>query len=247
MSDGEIERYRSTDPRFPRTELGVDVGYDGSGQECWFWTSGSTNWVLISIDGSNNAHLAYDPPGAPAALDTTLPACTSEPETRESRLEQVWEVVARYVHERPQPSLNPAVGLTGLETHLAVSPPPPVTETLISPVTGRALDVEIRVVAVGVDWGDGHRDVFGRSLFDRLTGYPDGVARHVYEVSTCRPPGSNNRCHPELDAYPLRVAYDWFVRWRVDGESWSVLAVPDSVTTVSYPVDEIVAVIDGTG
>ncbi len=247
LRDGDIERYRRDDRRFPREELGVDVGYDWTGTECWFWTTGATNWVLLSIDGSNNAHLAYDPPGAPAALDTTLPACTSEPETRATDIERVWDIVNRYIHQRPEPALNPAVGLTGLDTHVAVSPPPPVSDSLVSPVTGRILEVEIRVASVWIAWGDGGRDTFSRSLFPRLTGYPDGVARHTYETMTCSPAGSGERCHPALSAYPLTVGYDWFVRWRVDAGPWSSLGVPDSTATVAYPVDEIVGLITDVG
>ena len=61
-------------------------------------------------------------------------------------------------------------------------------------------------------------------------GYPDGVARHVYEVK-------------DLTGYDLSISYAWTARWRVVGEDWDSVDVPDTTTSVVYPVAEIVSVI----
>jgi hypothetical protein len=39
------------------------------------------------------------------------------------------------------------------------------------------------------------------------------------------------------------VSYDWTARWRIVGEPWELLDVPNTTTSVAYPVNEIVSVI----
>jgi hypothetical protein len=45
------------------------------------------------------------------------------------------------------------------------------------------------------------------------------------------------------EALTVTVAYDWTARWRVVGGTWALLAVPNTATTVVYPVAEIVSVL----
>ncbi len=229
------------------TDFDPDVGYDLSGTQCWFWTTRSTEWVILSIVG-NTATLGWDPgggPGGPVAIDVTLPGCSSRPTPALSDAAAVWSLIEEYVHQRPDPILDPPVGLglTGLETFVAVTPPEPFDGSLLSPGTGVLLEVHAEVSAVTVAWGDGSDvDSFPPALYEFLTVSPDGIASHVYEVKTCSPPGGE-RCHPDLEAYPLVVSYEWTARWRPGSSDWRVIEVPPTATTVDYPLDEVIATI----
>jgi hypothetical protein len=61
-----------------------------------------------------------------------------------------------------------------------------------------------------------------------LAGYPDGSATHIYEVK-------------DPEGAVLTVEYDWTAHWRVGGGSWTALPVPNTTTTVDYPVAEVVS------
>lgn len=89
------------------------------------------------------------------------------------------------------------------------------------------LEVEIAVDAVMVDWGDGTTDTFPPSG-EILAGYPNGGASHLYEVK-------------DSDGVDLIVSFDWTARWRLVGGAWTSLPVPDTSTSVLYPVAEIVS------
>jgi hypothetical protein len=132
-----------------------------------------------------------------------------------------------YIHAPPMPDLNPSIGdgITGLGTHVGVSVPDDHTATLSSGLS--TLEVEIEVSAVVVRWGDGEASTY---LPDEtpLSGYPDGPAVHVYESK-------------DPDGVDLVVEYDWTARWRVAGGSWTPLPVPNTSTTVVYPIAEIVS------
>jgi hypothetical protein len=91
-----------------------------------------------------------------------------------------------------------------------------------------SVDIEIEVSGVIVDWGDGRRQTFPASEA-AMAGFPEGIANHVYETKGA--------------GYDLLVSYDWTARWRVVGESWELLDVPNTTTSVVYPVNEIVSVI----
>ena len=41
------------------------------------------------------------------------------------------------------------------------------------------------------------------------------------------------------------VSYDWTAKWRVVGGPWEFLVVPNTTTTVLYPISEIVSVLTG--
>jgi hypothetical protein len=108
-------------------------------------------------------------------------------------------------------------------------PIPDVHDTQLSSGTGTALDIHIEVSGVVVDWGDSSVDTFPADEA-ALAGYPDGGARHVYEVK-------------DLAGYDLSISYAWTARWRVVGQEWEFLVVPDTTTSIVYPVAEIVSVI----
>ncbi len=237
LEGGALEVYASaTEP--PRM-IDINLGYDALGTECWWSTSYETPWVKVGVDGNGIAQVGYRPEGAPeTVLDALVPPCTSRPQPTDTVLALAWELANRHVHERPDPFFSPDVGITGLETFLELAVPAPVTDSLVSPV-GTTVTVEIRVAAVEVKWGDGEAEVYTETLFPNLTGYPDGVARHVYETKTCPTPGGP-RCHPSLPEYEIEVAFDWFVRWQIDTGPWSTIDVPSSVAFASYDVDEVV-------
>jgi hypothetical protein len=153
----------------------------------------------------------------------------------------VWDIVEPHIHAVPDPNTSPTVGITGLETFISLTPPAPITDAIVSPVTGNVLTAEIKVAEVHVDWGDGATDNFPEITFPNLTDYPDGIIRHEYQTKTCAAPGASASCHPSLAAYPITVSYEWFVHWRVNSEPWNILTIPDTLTILSYDVDEIIS------
>jgi hypothetical protein len=208
-----------------------NVGTDLSGA-CWYYTSTATGYLIIAQYANGDAEMALnlDPsdPASVIVLGDTLPRCTSEPALAVDPALLVWEYVTQYIHSPPLPELNPqpGSGVTGLDTHIGVAVPSDHTAQLSS--AGTTLDVEIVVSAVVIDWGDGVLDTFPTEGVS-LAGYPDGVAIHIYESKD--------------DGLSLTVAYDWTARWRVAGGAWALLAVPNTSTTVDYPVAEIVSVL----
>ncbi|MBT8165560.1 MAG: hypothetical protein KJO97_08405 [Acidimicrobiia bacterium] len=237
LEGGSIQVYTSTSE--PPRMIDINLGYDALGTECWWRTAYETPWVNLGVDGENVARVGYRPEGsAGTVLDAYIRACTSQPTETQNTLAAAWELANRHVHEVPDPSFNPDVGITGFETYLQVTVPDPITDSLVSPL-GTTVTVEIKVVEVLVEWGDGESDTFTETTFPRLTGWPNGIARHVYETKTCPTPGGP-RCHPDLSEYEIQVDFDWFVRWRVDAGPWSTIDVPNTTNTFSYDVDEIV-------
>ena len=136
-----------------------------------------------------------------------------------------------YIHDPPIPDLSPepGQGITGLATYLGVVVPPDHDASLTSGASD--LDVEIDVDLVVVTWGDGAIDSYPPSE-EILAGWPDGSATHIYEMS--RPEGA-----------PITVEYAWSARWRVDGGLWTALPVPNTSTSVDYPVAQVVSRLDG--
>ena len=243
---GEIVDY-ANERRVPG-RLYPSVGTAANGT-CWYWRSVWTGWEFIVRLNDGTATFGYDSdgqPGGPLSVDVTYPVCASEPTLEELGILAAWDLASEYIHVEPDPLLNPRIpwGLTGAETHLRVVPPPPFSDSITDPL-GQVLEVNGRVVAVTISWGDGASATFGEAQFPALSGYPDGLARHTYEVKTCDPPGSTPRCHPSLGSYPLSVVFQWEVQWRGSSSlPFAALAVPDTSTTVAYPVSEIIAVLD---
>jgi hypothetical protein len=197
------------------------------GSACWYYTSQPNNeWILIQVYPTGDADIARNAgPGewVPVGLYSR---CNSEPDP-EHPYRVAWEYVTEYIHPPPTPDLDPlpGFGVTGLETRLTVTVPEPHHAILDDGAL--VLEVEIEVTEVIVHWGDGTITSYrpdGTSLDT-----PDGMARHTYERKDA--------------ATELAVAYGWNARWRLVGGSWDVLDVPDTITTVGYPVTEIVSVL----
>ncbi len=223
----------------------------GDGGLCWYWTTRSSEWVVLGIDDDLVATLGIDPdgiPGGPVIVDAAYPACTSEPADAPSALAEAYELLAQYEHPRPLATVDPppGSGVAGMTLFLADRPPPAWSAALVSPLSGRRIEVETFVDAVEVDWGDGNETTVPAVAFALLTGWPDGAFGHVYETKTCTVPGGP-RCHPTLSAYQLTVSYRWLARFRVDGGPWLPIPVPPTAVSVAYDVDEILALTTAVG
>ena len=230
--------------------LSARVGTDRRGV-CWYWTTRGSDWVILGIDDDGHATLGIDPDGGnggPLLVDAVYPRCTSEPDEAPPALLEAYELLARYEHPTPTARLDPPAraGVAGMEVFLAEEPPAPWNASLVSPHSGRRVEVDTRVEAVEVDWGDGQSTVIPESAFVLLTGWPDGGFAHVYESKTCAVPGGP-RCHPSLQTYPVVVSYRWSARFRVDSGAWLPIPVPPTATSVDYDVDEILAVTTAVG
>jgi hypothetical protein len=230
LAGGEIVDYAG-DNQVPAV-LSPSVGTDLLG-DCWFLTSASTNWVYLNLYVNGDAVLGWDPdpaiPGGVAYATDRIPRCTSEPLPASDPSTEVWDYVTAYIHPPPEPDVSPPAGsgITGLDTYVGVAIPDDHSATLSA--GGVSLDVEIEVDGVGVAWGDGESDTYPAEL-PALAGYPDGIVRHIYETK-------------DESGYNLEVSYDWTARWRVSGGEWIFLDVPNTTTTVVYPVAEIISVI----
>lgn len=228
LSGGEIIDYE--DEWEVPVDLEPNLGIDGVGP-CWFLTSRSTPFVIVQQFANGDALIGYVPdpnqPGNWIAVENYR-RCTSEPEEESDQETRVWEYVHAYLHDPPVPELNPRVGdgVAGLATYLGTSVPPPHQAVLTGGTT--TLEVEIDVVAVIVDWGDLTEISFPPNQ-RMLSGYPDGAAWHIYQAKS--------------EDLAVSVSYRWGVRWRVIGGPWMTLLVPNSTTTVAYPIAEIVSVL----
>lgn len=243
LVDGEITEFVGEEPPGPVEPM---VGTDANGV-CWYWTSAETDWEILAAFSDGSAVLGLYVNGF-LALDTgQIPRCTTEPTPEEPPHEVAWEAITEYIHDPPEPELSPPVGLglAGMETHAGFPVPGPWSDTITIP--GYVLDVEVVVTAADVDWGDEIVDTFPPESYPQLTGYPDGLARHVYEAKTCTPPGAAEDCHPDLEAYPITISYVWGARWRANGGPWIEVGVPPSSTAVAYPVTEAVSSLTETG
>jgi hypothetical protein len=231
ISGGDVVDYAS-DSSVP-SRLYPNAGTDPAG-DCWFLTSAVTNWVYLMLFVNGDAVLGYDPDpatsGGIAVATDRIPRCTSEPNPAVDPTVEAWQYVMSYIHPPPTPDVNPAPGdgVTGLDTFVGVTIPA-THETQLASATGVTLDVYIEVSGVVVDWGDDRVDNFPADE-TALAGYPDGVARHVYEAK-------------DGAGYDLGISYDWTARWRVAGGEWEALDVPNTTNTITYPVAEIVSVI----
>jgi hypothetical protein len=207
-----------------------NMGTDLNGP-CWYLTSVTTDYILITRYADGSADVGYDPdptiPGGIIVVGPNLPRCTSEPTPIGDPATEAWDYVISYIHDPPTPELNPepGQGVTGLATYLAVSVPDDHQASLVGGIS--AIDVEVRVDAVVVSWGDGHTNTYPPDP-EILAGYPDGTATHIYEVK-------------DADGFSIVVEYDWTARWRLGGGPWAALPVPNTTTTVGYPVAEVVS------
>jgi hypothetical protein len=229
IAGGDVVDYASDDsvPSRLYPSAGVDLGGD-----CWYLTSTEGQWIYLDLYINGDATLGWMPdPDHPEAIifaTGRIPRCTSEPGVVPDPSIAVWEYVTQYIHPPPAPDLNPDAGngVTGLVTFVGV--PIPSDHATQLAAGGVTVDIEIEVSGVIVDWGDGRAQTFPASPA-AMAGYPDGIATHIYETKGA--------------GYGLDVSYDWTARWRIIGEPWQLLDVPNTTTSLPYPVNEIVSVI----
>jgi hypothetical protein len=226
LAGGDVVDY--TDDDSVPSRLYPNIGSDLTG-ECWYLTSTETNYelLLVNINGGAEIALIVDNATGPVG---TYSRCVSEPGAAVDPEAEAWEYVSTFVHPPPSPDVNPTPGdgVTGLETFVSV-PVPPLHQTQLASAGGNTLDIEIEVSGVVVDWGDSRIDTFPADQ-ELLAGYPDGGARHIYELK-------------DESGYDLGISYAWTARWRVGGGDWEYLEVPNTTTSIIYPVAEIVSVL----
>ena len=218
----------------------VTTEQPGAGGLCWFWSPyppGLDAWS----GGSDQAILLtlWALPECPAP-DAPAPTLSTE-----WVVARAWEVFRSFPLAPPRPSLQPPDhGITGLPSYLSSSRPARLSHRETLP-DGRSLEVEARVTAAVVDWGDGS-PAMGHDPATLLP-YPAGAALHTYRLKTC-PPGyrathpSGDNCHPTLEAYPVRVTFRWTAAYRLGG-AWNDLGYLDRSSVVPYDVDEVVGVL----
>jgi hypothetical protein len=228
IAGGDVVDYAS-DSAVPSI-LFPQTGTDLTGQ-CWYYTSAATDYVILVQYANGDADIGLDTGIGIVAIGPTFPRCTSEPTPTPDPSAQAWQYVMQYIHDPPAPDLSPRPGdgVTGIDTYIGV--PIPVEHRAQLSNGAVALDVFIEVSAVIVDWGDGQQDSYP-ATGTLLAGYPDGYATHVYEVKSA-------------EGVSIEVSYDWTARWRLAGESWEFLPVPNTTTTVAYPIAEIVSDLTG--
>lgn len=229
IAGGDVVDYAS-DSVVPSV-LFPQTGTDLTGQ-CWYYTSAVTDYVILVQYANGDAEIGLDTGvGGIVAIGPRFPRCTSEPEPAADPSSDAWQYVMQYIHDPPTPDLNPKPGdgVTGLDTYVGVPIPADHTARLSSGAV--ALDVFIEVSAVIVAWGDGTTDSYPATS-TLLAGYPDGYATHVYETKNS-------------DGLWIAVSYDWTARWRLVDGAWEFLAVPNTTTSVIYPVAEIVSTLNG--
>jgi hypothetical protein len=207
---------------------------------CWFWSPYPPG--LDSWDSANDMEILWTRwalPECPGSGAGTVTPGTSWAETR------AWEVFRSFPLAAPRPALQPGRhGITGLPSYLSSPLPLPLTHRETLP-DGSPLEVEARVTAVAIDWGDSS-PAFAYSPADLLP-WPAGRARHVYALKTCpadyraaHPSGGN--CHPRLEAYPITVTFLWAGRYRL-GAGWVELGDLHRATVTAYDVDEVIGVL----
>jgi hypothetical protein len=226
LAGGDVVDYADDDSVPSR--LYPNIGFDLTG-ECWYLTSTETSYQLLPVAPDGGAQLVLIVDGSPGPSGIYR-RCTSEPAATVDPSAEAWEYVSAFVHPPPSPEVNPSPGdgVTGLDTFVSV-PIPPLHQTQLASAGGSTLDIEIEVSGVVVDWGDSRIDNFPADE-TILAGYPDGGARHVYELK-------------DETGYDLGISYAWTARWRVSGGEWEYLDVPNTTTSIDYPVAEIVSVL----
>lgn len=227
LAGGEIVEFAS-DNQVP-DRLYPAMGSVG-GVACWYYTSrANTLWVIVYVYPNGDADIAVRSADSTPVAIGLYSRCDAEPDEIDV-IGAVWEYALSYTHPPPTPDLSPepGFGVTGMETYLGVTVPE--RHTAVLSAGGLALQLEIEVDSVIVHWGDGAITTHPADGPQLVAG-PDGPAFHIYEQ--------------KMPSAQVAVAYSWEVHWRPVGAAWNTLAVPDTMTTLEYPVWEIVSVIGG--
>ena len=222
--DGEIH-----EPGFPgEGPIQVPLVYDlgvVDGVECYYRRSGApSGWVVFDRNGTL-LNFWWDT-GNGFVGDAWVDQCTKEPIPGKPPITHVFERLKRYDFVSPTPDIVPnGIGLTGARTWVNVTPPDPLRERINAPGATSSIEIEIRVVAVRIDWGDESVSTIPESQFDLFAPHPDGEVSHPWETK---------------DHYTIAISYEWLARWRVGNGSWRTIDIPDTSTDTPYQVDEIV-------
>ena len=217
------------EPGFPgEGPIGVPLVYDlgvVDGVECYYRRSGApSGWVVFGRNGTL-LNFWWDT-GNGFVGDAWIDQCRKEPIPGKPPITLVYERLRQYTFESPEPVVVPdGIGLTGARTHVFVDPPDPYEDRINSPVGTADIRIEIRVVAVRIDWGDGAISTIPESQFGLFAPHPDGEVGHPWETT---------------GHYDLSVDYEWLARWRVGNGSWRTIDIPNTVWESPYRVDEVV-------
>lgn len=213
---------------------------------CFYLGSRSTRWVHLGYTDGGDLRYGWSPngrPGGHVVIGTASP-CSWRRVEREEIEGYVWSRIGAYIHQSPQVEFDPPVprGVVGIETFAALEVAAPWSYSSTSPYTGRTLRAGVKVREVRIDWNDGPAQRFRGSDLSRFTGYPDGVASHIYQTKSCD--ATAPRCRDELGAYRVRASFLWSGWYRV-GSSSKSLTIPRTSSTWSYPVAEVIPLVVG--
>ncbi|MYB78672.1 MAG: hypothetical protein F4X70_04275 [Acidimicrobiia bacterium] len=233
---------RGSPYRPPFGSLDLQISSGG----CFYMGTKSSQWVFLDLHEDGDLTYGWSSTGKPGGhrVVGTARRCTWTGVEREEIEGYVWSRIGDYTHQAPQVSFNPSSprGLVGIETFAALSTPAAWTHASTSPYTGRTLRAEVKVRQVRIDWDDGPAQVFGEALYSRLTGYPDGVAGHTYQTKTCDEDGP--RCRAAIGAYEIATSFVWS-GWYAVGSGMKTLTIPNTSSTQSYPVTELISLVVG--
>ena len=213
---------RPDDPgkRYVYTDTDPAVG------DCHYWSD-----VPGGLD-------AWDPANDPAviAITTSLPECPVAIADAEAR---AWEIFRSWDLDTPDPTMTPAIGITGIATILTTTDPPSIIHEEGLP-DGRSLRVRARIALMSVDWGDGHVSEHDVPFADPTSA---DAATHMYGQKTCsadyrRSHPSGRLCHPSLVAYPITASFVWVGEYSL-GSGWVAIGTLTTTAAVDYDVDEV--------
>ena len=213
---------------------------------CFYMGTQPTRWVYLELEDDGRLTYGWSPDGRPGGhtvIGTASP-CSWRRVEREEIEGYVWSEIGDYAHQSPLVSFDPPVprGMVGIETFAALGTPAPWLYSSTSPYTGTSLRAEVRVRRVRIDWDDGPREVFSGGDLLLLTGYPNGVASHIYQTKSCSVPG--RRCRQEVGAYRVETFFVWSGWYRL-GDRRKTLRIPNTSSAANYPVTELIPLVVG--
>ena len=211
ISGGETVDYAS-DSSVPSV-LYPNLGNDLTG-ECWYYSSAASAYVLLTQYADGSADIGYDTdPSTPGGLVAIGPT------------------IPRCTSE-PAVAADPAADAWAYAMSYIHDPPTPN----LNPEPGRGITGLATYVGVTVPPDHTATLVSGTSTVEVeidvdavvVAGWPAGSATHVYEVH-------------DPEGVSITVEFDWAARWRVSGGAWTSLPVPNTATSVDYPVAQVVS------